>query len=51
MMVPIFLPEHYATVVLNFVPTPGFMELQLDCKGVPVHKEEEHEILLADAAF
>ncbi|XP_036190329.1 activator of 90 kDa heat shock protein ATPase homolog 2 isoform X2 [Myotis myotis] len=32
--------EHYATVVLNFVPTPGQTELQLDCKGVPVCKEE-----------
>uniref|UniRef100_A0A8C5V8E7 Activator of HSP90 ATPase homolog 2, pseudo n=1 Tax=Microcebus murinus TaxID=30608 RepID=A0A8C5V8E7_MICMU len=32
--------EHYATVVLNFVPTLGQTELQLDCKGVPVCKEE-----------
>ncbi|KAF6320807.1 hypothetical protein mRhiFer1_000477 [Rhinolophus ferrumequinum] len=30
--------EHYATVALNFVPTPG--TLQLDCKGVPACKEE-----------
>ncbi|XP_029793297.1 activator of 90 kDa heat shock protein ATPase homolog 2-like [Suricata suricatta] len=30
--------EHYATVALNFVPTPGQTELQLDCKGVPVCK-------------
>lgn len=32
--------EHYATVELNFVPAPGQTELQLDCKGVPVCKEE-----------
>ncbi|XP_036057151.1 activator of 90 kDa heat shock protein ATPase homolog 2 isoform X3 [Onychomys torridus] len=32
--------EHYATVALNFVPAPGQTELQLDCKGVPVCKEE-----------
>ncbi|XP_025261528.1 putative activator of 90 kDa heat shock protein ATPase homolog 2 [Theropithecus gelada] len=32
--------EHYATVALNFVPTLGQTELQLDCKGVPVCKEE-----------
>nr|XP_023474819.1 activator of 90 kDa heat shock protein ATPase homolog 2 isoform X4 [Equus caballus] len=32
--------EHYATVALNFVPIPGQTELQLDCKGVPVCKEE-----------
>nr|XP_019573103.1 PREDICTED: activator of 90 kDa heat shock protein ATPase homolog 2 isoform X2 [Rhinolophus sinicus] len=32
--------EHYATVALNFVPTPGQTELQLDCKGVPACKEE-----------
>ncbi|XP_040309560.1 LOW QUALITY PROTEIN: activator of 90 kDa heat shock protein ATPase homolog 2-like [Herpailurus yagouaroundi] len=32
--------EHHATVALSFVPTPGQMELQLDCKGVPVCKEE-----------
>ncbi|XP_046925142.1 LOW QUALITY PROTEIN: activator of 90 kDa heat shock protein ATPase homolog 2-like [Lynx rufus] len=32
--------EHHATVALNFVPTPGQTELQLDCKGVPVCKEE-----------
>ncbi|XP_053781755.1 activator of 90 kDa heat shock protein ATPase homolog 2 isoform X2 [Desmodus rotundus] len=32
--------EHYATVVLNFVPAVGQTELQLDCKGVPVCKEE-----------
>uniref|UniRef100_A0A8C8ZYD6 Activator of Hsp90 ATPase homologue 1/2-like C-terminal domain-containing protein n=1 Tax=Prolemur simus TaxID=1328070 RepID=A0A8C8ZYD6_PROSS len=32
--------EHYATVVLNSVPTVGQMGLQLDCKGVPVCKEE-----------
>ncbi|XP_019488716.1 PREDICTED: activator of 90 kDa heat shock protein ATPase homolog 2 isoform X2 [Hipposideros armiger] len=32
--------EHYATVALNFVPTSGQTELQLDCKGVPVCKEE-----------
>ncbi|KAL4693712.1 hypothetical protein H8959_012977 [Pygathrix nigripes] len=31
--------EHYATVALNFVPTLQ-TELQLDCKGVPVCKEE-----------
>lgn len=37
---PIFLPEHYATVALNFVPTPGQTELQLDCKGVPACNEE-----------
>ncbi|XP_073905910.1 activator of 90 kDa heat shock protein ATPase homolog 2 isoform X1 [Castor canadensis] len=36
----IFFPEHYATVALNFVPTLGQTELQLDCKGVPVCKEE-----------
>lgn len=35
-----FFPEHYATVALNFVPIPGQTELQLDCKGVPVCKEE-----------
>lgn len=35
-----FLPEHYATVALNFVPTVRQTELQLDCKGVPVCKEE-----------
>ncbi|KAM8942701.1 LOW QUALITY PROTEIN: activator of 90 kDa heat shock protein ATPase homolog 2-like [Lycaon pictus] len=33
-------PEHYPTVALNFVPTAGQTELQLDCKGVPVCKEE-----------
>uniref|UniRef100_A0ABI7VRK3 Activator of Hsp90 ATPase homologue 1/2-like C-terminal domain-containing protein n=1 Tax=Felis catus TaxID=9685 RepID=A0ABI7VRK3_FELCA len=33
-------PEGIATVALNFVPTPGQTELQLDCKGVPVCKEE-----------
>ncbi|XP_012877947.1 PREDICTED: activator of 90 kDa heat shock protein ATPase homolog 2 isoform X2 [Dipodomys ordii] len=32
--------EHYATVALSFVPTLGRTELQLDCKGVPVCKEE-----------
>ncbi|XP_012586941.1 PREDICTED: activator of 90 kDa heat shock protein ATPase homolog 2 isoform X2 [Condylura cristata] len=32
--------EHYATVALDFLPTPGQTELQLDCKGVPVCKEE-----------
>uniref|UniRef100_A0A8C9JJ00 Activator of Hsp90 ATPase homologue 1/2-like C-terminal domain-containing protein n=1 Tax=Panthera tigris altaica TaxID=74533 RepID=A0A8C9JJ00_PANTA len=32
--------EHHVTVALNFVPTPGQTELQLDCKGVPVCKEE-----------
>ncbi|XP_016050917.1 activator of 90 kDa heat shock protein ATPase homolog 2 [Erinaceus europaeus] len=32
--------EHYATVALKFVPTPRQTELQLDCKGVPVCKEE-----------
>ncbi|KAG8506963.1 Activator of 90 kDa heat shock protein ATPase-2 [Galemys pyrenaicus] len=32
--------EHYARVALNFVPTTGQTELQLDCKGVPVCKEE-----------
>lgn len=32
--------EHYATVALNFVPAPGQTELRLDCKGVPVCKEE-----------
>ncbi|KAM5316811.1 activator of 90 kDa heat shock protein ATPase homolog 2 isoform 3-T3 [Glossophaga mutica] len=32
--------EHYATVVLNFVPALGQTELRLDCKGVPVCKEE-----------
>ncbi|XP_058542377.1 activator of 90 kDa heat shock protein ATPase homolog 2-like [Neofelis nebulosa] len=32
--------EHHATVALNFVPTPGQTELQLDCKGVTVCKEE-----------
>ncbi|KAM5227554.1 activator of 90 kDa heat shock protein ATPase homolog 2 [Ctenodactylus gundi] len=32
--------EHYATVALSFVPTLGQTELQLDCKGVPVCKEE-----------
>ncbi|XP_054330769.1 LOW QUALITY PROTEIN: activator of 90 kDa heat shock protein ATPase homolog 2-like [Pongo pygmaeus] len=32
--------EHYATVALNFVPTLGQTELQLDCKGVPICKEE-----------
>jgi activator of HSP90 ATPase len=36
----VFSPEHYATVELNFVPAPGQTELQLDCKGVPVCKEE-----------
>ncbi|XP_011842710.1 PREDICTED: activator of 90 kDa heat shock protein ATPase homolog 2 isoform X2 [Mandrillus leucophaeus] len=35
-----FFLEHYATVALNFVPTLGQTELQLDCKGVPVCKEE-----------
>lgn len=39
-MLPIFLPEHYATVALHFVPTLGQTELQLDCKGIPVCKEE-----------
>ncbi|KAK2092531.1 hypothetical protein P7K49_029059 [Saguinus oedipus] len=39
-LVPIFLLKHYATVALNFVPTLGQTELQLDCKGVPVCKEE-----------
>lgn len=37
---PLLLPEHYATVILNFVPALGQTELQLDCKGVPVCKEE-----------
>ncbi|XP_027477551.1 LOW QUALITY PROTEIN: activator of 90 kDa heat shock protein ATPase homolog 2-like [Zalophus californianus] len=32
--------ERYATVALSFVPTPGQTELQLDCTGVPVCKEE-----------
>ncbi|TKC34128.1 hypothetical protein EI555_008666, partial [Monodon monoceros] len=32
--------EHYAIVALNFVPTLGQTELQLDCKGVPVCEEE-----------
>ncbi|XP_055982943.1 activator of 90 kDa heat shock protein ATPase homolog 2 isoform X1 [Sorex fumeus] len=32
--------EHYATVALSFVSTPGQTELHLDCKGVPVCKEE-----------
>uniref|UniRef100_A0A2I3GJ32 Activator of Hsp90 ATPase homologue 1/2-like C-terminal domain-containing protein n=1 Tax=Nomascus leucogenys TaxID=61853 RepID=A0A2I3GJ32_NOMLE len=32
--------EHYATVALNFVPTLGQTDLQLDCKGVPICKEE-----------
>ncbi|XP_069350907.1 LOW QUALITY PROTEIN: activator of 90 kDa heat shock protein ATPase homolog 2-like [Eulemur rufifrons] len=32
--------EHYATVVLNSVPTVGQTELQSDCKGVPVCEEE-----------
>ncbi|XP_012780959.1 activator of 90 kDa heat shock protein ATPase homolog 2 [Ochotona princeps] len=32
--------EHYATVALSFVPVLGQTELQLDCKGVPVCKEE-----------
>ncbi|XP_044516612.1 activator of 90 kDa heat shock protein ATPase homolog 2-like isoform X1 [Gracilinanus agilis] len=32
--------EHYATVALNFVPVVGQTELQLNCKGVPVCKEE-----------
>ncbi|KAM4867179.1 activator of 90 kDa heat shock protein ATPase homolog 2 isoform 2-T2 [Thomomys bottae] len=32
--------EHYATVALSFVPTLGQTELQLDCTGVPVCKEE-----------
>ncbi|KAF3826746.1 hypothetical protein GH733_009271, partial [Mirounga leonina] len=32
--------EHYATVALSFVPTPGQTELQLDYTGVPVCKEE-----------
>nr|KAF6445826.1 hypothetical protein HJG63_000474 [Rousettus aegyptiacus] len=34
------LTEHYATVALHFVPTLGQTELQLDCKGIPVCKEE-----------
>ncbi|XP_063474032.1 putative activator of 90 kDa heat shock protein ATPase homolog 2 isoform X2 [Symphalangus syndactylus] len=32
--------EHYAMVALNFVPTLGQTDLQLDCKGVPICKEE-----------
>ncbi|XP_048208812.1 activator of 90 kDa heat shock protein ATPase homolog 2 isoform X2 [Perognathus longimembris pacificus] len=32
--------EHYSTVALSFVPTLGQTELQLDCTGVPVCKEE-----------
>uniref|UniRef100_A0A2K6KW23 Activator of Hsp90 ATPase homologue 1/2-like C-terminal domain-containing protein n=1 Tax=Rhinopithecus bieti TaxID=61621 RepID=A0A2K6KW23_RHIBE len=36
----LYVKEHYATVTLNFVPTLGQTELQLDCKGVPVCKEE-----------
>ncbi|XP_027720944.1 activator of 90 kDa heat shock protein ATPase homolog 2-like isoform X1 [Vombatus ursinus] len=32
--------EHYATVALIFVPVVGQTELQLNCKGVPVCKEE-----------
>ncbi|XP_012969030.1 activator of 90 kDa heat shock protein ATPase homolog 2 isoform X1 [Mesocricetus auratus] len=36
--------EHYATVALNFVPAPGQTELQLDCKGVPVCKEENTKL-------
>uniref|UniRef100_A0A2K5N233 Activator of Hsp90 ATPase homologue 1/2-like C-terminal domain-containing protein n=3 Tax=Cercopithecinae TaxID=9528 RepID=A0A2K5N233_CERAT len=36
----LYVKEHYATVALNFVPTLGQTELQLDCKGVPVCKEE-----------
>ncbi|XP_051020919.1 activator of 90 kDa heat shock protein ATPase homolog 2 isoform X3 [Acomys russatus] len=36
--------EHYATVALNFVPAPGQTELKLDCKGVPVCKEENMTI-------
>ncbi|XP_072491575.1 activator of 90 kDa heat shock protein ATPase homolog 2-like isoform X2 [Notamacropus eugenii] len=32
--------EHYATVALNFLPMVGQTELQLNCKGVPVCKEE-----------
>ncbi|XP_005385799.1 PREDICTED: activator of 90 kDa heat shock protein ATPase homolog 2 isoform X2 [Chinchilla lanigera] len=32
--------EHYATVALSFVPALGQTELQLDCKGVPICKEE-----------
>ncbi|XP_043839381.1 activator of 90 kDa heat shock protein ATPase homolog 2-like isoform X2 [Dromiciops gliroides] len=32
--------EHYATVALNFVSVVGQTELQLNCKGVPVCKEE-----------
>ncbi|XP_065747623.1 putative activator of 90 kDa heat shock protein ATPase homolog 2 [Phocoena phocoena] len=32
--------EHYAIVALNFVPSLGQTELQLDCKGVPVCEEE-----------
>ncbi|KAM9070205.1 activator of 90 kDa heat shock protein ATPase homolog 2-like isoform 2-T2 [Sarcophilus harrisii] len=32
--------EHYATVALSFVPVAEQTELQLNCKGVPVCKEE-----------
>uniref|UniRef100_A0A4X2L1V1 Activator of Hsp90 ATPase AHSA1-like N-terminal domain-containing protein n=1 Tax=Vombatus ursinus TaxID=29139 RepID=A0A4X2L1V1_VOMUR len=35
-----FVWEHYATVALIFVPVVGQTELQLNCKGVPVCKEE-----------
>lgn len=42
--------EHYATVALSFVPTLGQTELKLDCKGVPICKEENMK-LLAEASF